>query len=215
MKCKGLDMKEYSTAILCGGRSRRMGEEKALLDWFGKPLLAQILGGFPACGDILLSVRDPAQAAEIPGSVTMNPQRIRMIPDEMPDCGPMAGLASCLQAARNPLLFVTACDAPFADAETAEYLAGRIDGYDAAVPVSEDGIHPLIALYRKEILHIVRQNLLQKQFRPKKMLAQLRVCYVPAAELPQGWLTVANLNTPEEAERFREEWRRRKNTPDI
>ena len=184
----------YSVSILCGGQSRRMGRDKAMLDWNGAPLLFHIARGFDSCDDLFLSVRDGEQYADID---------MPRIPDRVKGCGPLAGLCASLQAAKHDILFITTCDAPLVDKTTSDILAGALEEHDCVVPVSSDSkIHPLIAVYRKTVLSKALQNLNSKNLRILTLLDDLDVLYFPAGKLPKGDHTLANLNTPQEAASF-------------
>ena len=185
----------YSVSILCGGKSTRMGRDKALLDWNGKPLLQHIAGSFSSCSDLFLSVRDEHQYTDFP---------YRKVCDQVMGSGPLAGLCASLQAAVHDILFITTCDAPLVDAAAAGALVCALKEHDCAVPVSEQSrIHPLIAVYRKSVLPAALDHLKMNDLRIRSLLRDLDTFYYPAENLPSGELTLANLNTPEEAEKLR------------
>ena len=101
--------------LLAGGKSRRMGKDKALLPFWGTSLLhfqmekAQLLGA-----QLLISAgEDPARLLPLlpPGMETC------LIADELPDRGPLGGLAACLKHAQTPRCLVLPVDVPFVPAE--------------------------------------------------------------------------------------------------
>lgn len=182
-------MSDYSTVILAGGKSRRMGTDKCRLRWQGGFLLAKIAAGFSECDDLFLS-----------GGHTEDivPQ-LRTVTDCYPDSGPLAGVHAALCEMKHDLLFVTTCDAPLVDQRTAQLLLSRLGEHDAVVPVSADGFqHPLAALYRRRTVETARNMLEQGELRMRTFAAKLDTVYVPCAELPYGDNTVRNLNTPED-----------------
>lgn len=94
--------------ILAGGKSSRMGRDKAWLTFFGQPLLsrvADILGR--VTGELFVSGRDPA-----PFGLS-----VPWLPDETPDLGPAGGVLTVLAAVKRPCLVVS-CDLPFLDEAT-------------------------------------------------------------------------------------------------
>lgn len=187
----------YSVVILAGGKSRRMGVDKATLLWQGEPLLERIIHGFSGCREILLSG----------GNVTP-PEPVRRIADRYPGCGPLAGVHAALCEMQQELLFVTTCDAPLIDRRTAERLLSHLDDHDAVVPVSEDGyLQPLAGLYRRRVLPIAAQMLENGELRMRSFLGRLDVLAVPCSALPYGELTVSNLNTPESVRALDAIWR--------
>ena len=183
----------YSTAILCGGKSSRMKTDKALIEWGGKPLALYIVDGFPSCDDVFLSVADPDQF-DLPA--------IRMTADKYTGCGPLAGLVASLEYAKHDILFVTTCDAPLIDEQSADIITGLLSGYDAVVPKAGDLIHPLTAVYRRSVLEQAVLNIKKGTFKMGMFLEKLNVNYIDAGILPYGEETLTNLNTPEELKCF-------------
>jgi molybdopterin-guanine dinucleotide biosynthesis protein A len=172
-----------------------MGKEKAGLYWRGGPLLDHIVTMFAGCDDLFLSVRDRDQKLPLP---------LPQVPDALPNGGPLAGLAASLDACRHDLLFVTTCDAPYVKRELADLLVSQMRPEDQAVVVrTRDGrIHPLIALYAKEVLPMVRASLERGERRMVEFLSTIPVRYLSALEyaIPEQWFT--NLNTPQEYQRI-------------
>jgi len=127
--------------ILAGGRSTRMGQDKALLKLpGGHTLLEQARRTLQAVGvgELLVSVR-PGQAYGLPGT--------REITDATADCGPLGGLSACLAAAQADLILVLAVDLP---AMTPEFLRALLASSTAAcgaVPWHDRYFEPLAAVY--------------------------------------------------------------------
>ena len=188
-------MTPYSAAILCGGRSLRMKQDKALMNWNGKPLALYIAGGFLSCDDVFLSVSKREQ---------FDLKGIPMVEDPVPGCGPLAGLIASLNAAKHDVLFVTTCDAPLVDERTADILTSMLKDHDAVVPRTKDRIHPLIAVYKKSILPSAVRLFDKKKLKMRDLLESLDIYYADAGILPYGEDTLSNLNTPEELKKFQE-----------
>lgn len=187
----------YSVAILCGGESKRMGQDKKFLDWHGTPLLTHMLRGFSGCGDLFLSVRQPSPQL---------PPDVPAVPDEYPGCGPLAGLHASLRAAKKDILFAVSCDAPLVDRHTADALLPRLGSHDAVVPQMSDGrVHPLAALYRRETAPVAEHLLQSGIFRLRDFLEELDIVYVPTDIFPWGDVTFANLNTHNDIDRLNAE----------
>lgn len=184
-------MDEISSVILCGGRSRRMGQDKARLQWNGGELLDEIAGKLSALGEVFLSVDSESRFSGKPYPI---------IEDQYPDCGPLGGVCSALLVCRAPLLFVVSCDMPFVTGEVGRVLQSRMEpGAGAAVPVETDGrVHPLCAVYSRDIISVLLEQLRSGNFCMRDALGRLRAIYVPAEELPMGRRVLCNINTPEE-----------------
>ena len=184
-----------SVAILCGGKSTRMKTDKAQLDWYGQPLLSHIISGFSSYEDIFLSVDHESRYADT---------GLRRVEDILPGNGPLSGLCASLQAAKNEIVFVTTCDAPLVNEKTARILTTALGTFDAVIPISPEGLHPLIAVYRKSILPVALENLREGRRKLTALLDRINVSYLPATAFPNGTLTFANLNTPDEVDALKQ-----------
>jgi len=79
-------------SILAGGESRRMGTEKGLVDFRGKPMIAYAVDAFlPYCDQILISANN----------ASYNYLGFQVVKDEFPDSGPLGGIYSCLKQLQN------------------------------------------------------------------------------------------------------------------
>jgi molybdopterin-guanine dinucleotide biosynthesis protein A len=175
-----------SAAILAGGESRRMGEDKSLLDLDGQPLIAHIAAQLTCFPEVLLGANDPARYAFL---------GLPVVPDRQRGRGPLMGILSCVAAAAHDLCFVTACDVPVLDLEFVLGLLQQAEGHDVVMPTLPDGrSEPLLAVYRKTIVPPAEELLREGPQRIIALLDRVRVRRVP---LPAGH-GYANLNTPED-----------------
>ncbi len=195
---------ECAVVFLAGGRSSRMGTPKAWLEFDRRPLLAHLvermLDRFPE----VIVVSAPGQ--DLP------PTPARLVYDERPGEGPLAGLAVGLKCITRPLAFVASCDVPFLDPDLARYLLGLSGDYDAVVPEWSGRLHPLQAIYRTSMQPLVEQQLAAGHRRMVDLYSHARTRIVGEDELrkmdPVG-LTFLNVNTPEEHARALELWTER------
>lgn len=185
-------MSEFSAALIAGGRSRRMGTDKAFLAWHGRPLWEHQLEKLRALGPsrLLLSCRSGQPFPPQPDVVQVR--------DEWPDCGPLGGVASSLRASDAPLLAVLGIDLPllppqfFSDLLT-ECTAQR----GAVISLEGDYFEPLAAVYPLTMLALAEEQiasgrLAMQGFIRRGMERGLMRCVHAAAEAQ--WF--ANLNTP-------------------
>jgi molybdopterin-guanine dinucleotide biosynthesis protein A len=132
----------FSAVILAGGQSSRMGRDKALLDIGGKPLLAR-----------QIQLVRQAGATEIFISAHANPDYsafdCRVLADELPGAGPLAGIARALDVAREPLLLVLAVDMANLTSAFLSQLYAHCRRGMGAVPVHSGIVEPLAAFYPK------------------------------------------------------------------
>lgn len=213
-------MRRVSGIILAGGKSRRMGRDKAWLEFEGVPLVVRVLERVRQLTDdivIVTNAREPFAALGVP-----------LVADEVPNAGPLAGIAAGLGAVRGDYALVVACDMPFLNVELCRYLVSLADGYDVVIPnfpdpeadaaranTKKDGaprgkdldLHPLHAVYSQECLAPIRRALSEGDRRMVAFHADVRVRVVSPHEIasydPQG-KSFRNLNTPDDLARAQE-----------
>jgi molybdopterin-guanine dinucleotide biosynthesis protein A len=118
----------FAGAVLCGGASRRMGRDKALVSVDGRALALRVADALRAAGaEPVLGVGGDLAALAALG--------LAGVPDEEPGAGPLTGILTALAQGAAPVTFVAACDlvAPSADAVTATVRA--LGDADVAVPL--------------------------------------------------------------------------------
>lgn len=177
----------WGAVLLSGGRSRRMGADKAALSLGGEPFLRQIARELESFPERLLSV-DRIGRYELPGW--------KPVEDLIPGCGPLGGMYSALRSCSSEALLVATCDIPLYRASFGQWLLEQLEGsWDAVVPVTADGIHPLCAVYRKRCMEIFQAQIEGGRCRVRDALEQLRVRYVDAEGREEA---LRNVNTPED-----------------
>ena len=186
-----------SAIILCGGKSTRMGKDKAGLLIGKKTFLQQIEEHVSGADEVLLSVKDRRDYPEIGA---------RHIEDRETDKGPLMGLCSVLEECSYDKVWVMSCDMPLVNWDTAQELEHYLtDGIDAVIPVDRTGKkYVLCAWYRKSILEILKEQLESGDLKVKHLLERLRVCYVAVEGLTDGSRKFQNINTREEYQTFTE-----------
>ena len=188
--------------ILTGGQSSRMGRDKALLPFGGRPLavwMAELL-------------RQVCAAVTLVGSREMHSGLgVSVTEDVFPGRGPLAGIHAALSDSSAPFSLVLGCDMPYVTPEFLRELVeiARSSGADAVVPESEAfGYEPLCAVYGRNSLLPIEQSLRAEEKSIRTVLGRLRLRPVTTAEWkpfdPCGRLFL-NLNTPEDYEEARKE----------
>lgn len=184
--------------ILAGGKSRRMGFNKALLDVEGRSLI-QILAD---------RVRPLASQAVI-SSNDDNAYRflnLPVIPDLYQNCGPLAGVHAAMLWLDCPLYIVLACDLPNLQPSHIRRLLDLVGGYDAAIPRTGDGLaHPLSAVYRRTCLPVIENSLRQGAHKVIETFLgnALQIRWVSPDEGRFKDTDLANINTPEDLQRLK------------
>lgn len=178
--------------ILAGGRSTRMGRDKALLPFGGRPLLEHML-------EVAASVVAPVRIAGDPQALAY----ADVLPDAFAGQGPLAGIHTALRASRAPFTLVLAVDMPFLSREFLRFLVTQAQGSAALVtaPRLEDGWQPLCAVYRAEFLPHAERALQAGRNRVDALYAEMPVQEISAASLQERGFTAdlfRNLNTPQD-----------------
>ncbi len=180
-----------SAVVLAGGQSRRMGSDKALIEFRGKPVIAHVIDTLrELTGDVVVVSNRSASYHSLGA---------RIVPDYEPPCGPLGGIAAGLQAVKHELAIVVACDMPFLSAPLLRYLLAAAPDYDAVVPQTGEEFEPLHAVYRLACRAPIEQHLQRGDRRVISFFADVRLRAVPEAEWraydPEG-RSLINLNTP-------------------
>ncbi len=153
-------------ALLVGGESRRMGENKAFLK-IGEKMLCErsleVLNN--VCQEVVISSRQ-AESYEMFG--------YPIILDRIKAKGPLGGLYSILSEAKHNYVFVVACDMPLLSEEGIRSLYGQVENFDALVPRALGRLHPLHAFYHKRILSLVEDSVLKEKLRITEILNECR-----------------------------------------
>lgn len=190
---------DITGVILVGGKSCRMGRDKAFLQIAGKTLFERVLAVFIESFDRILLVGDRAERFAGYG--------IPVLPDIYPGSA-LGGLYTALDHAETEYIFVSSCDLPFPNREILLYLCSLRDGFDAVVPNTAHGFEPLFALYARSCLGPMRELLESGNFCAYGYYPKVRVRYVKGEELAaldRDGRSFVNVNTPEEFEKIRKE----------
>jgi molybdopterin-guanine dinucleotide biosynthesis protein A len=133
----------FSGAVLTGGRSSRMGRDKATLEVDGAPLAARGLAALRDAG--------AAQVLAVGGDLAaLAAMGFETVADDYPGAGPLGGLLTALLAASHDPVVVVACDLPDLEpAAVTAVLDALAPGVDAVVPTAAGHPQPLLAAYRR------------------------------------------------------------------
>ena len=181
----------FSAVILAGGKSSRMGRDKAFLEINGQPLLARQIQLVRAAGagEVFISGRTGTDYSAF---------GCHVLQDEFLDAGPLAGIERALTKASEPLLLVLAVDLPDMAAEFLRGLAAHCRENCGAVPRVGKNLEPLAAFYPKAALPLAvallaAQSNAVKQFAEQCVQASLATFVDVAADDVQRF---QNWNSP-------------------
>jgi molybdopterin-guanine dinucleotide biosynthesis protein A len=194
-------MSAFTTIVLAGGASSRMGRPKALLPFGEELLVERIVRRFVATSREVIVVSGPHL------SLPPLPRGSRVVEDEEPHQGPLSGLRYGLRATSDDVAFVCGCDHPLLAAPVAELLVRRCAAAPDAVAAWSTwngSPQPLVGAYRTSVLEIVENMLASDERRIIRLPRRANVIEISAAELrvadPSG-RSFVDLDTPEDYER--------------
>ena len=197
-----------SGLILAGGRSTRFGDtDKAVAELAGTPMIRRVADRLaPAVDELVVSCREDQQAA-IASALGGSDRPVSFALDPEQDRGPLAGIATGLDAVGGEYAAVVACDMPFVEAGFVSHLFERAAGHDAAVPKPGDWYQTTQAVYHADAMAAASQRALAAGERcVAAVLSDLDVAVVDraAVERTGSMATFENLNTREAFEAARE-----------
>ncbi|CAG0993551.1 molybdenum cofactor guanylyltransferase [Anaerolineae bacterium] len=185
-----------TVVIQAGGQSSRMGEDKALKPFLGRPLIHRVMERLAQIADeMIVTTNRPADYAFL---------NQRLVADLKPGRGALGGLYTAVASASHPFVAVAACDMPFASQmffESARRLMVEEEA-DVVIAKTDEGYEPLHALYRRETcLPAIEAAIDADQWKVIAWFPQVKVRVLSPDEVkafdPSG-LCFWNLNTPEE-----------------
>jgi molybdopterin-guanine dinucleotide biosynthesis protein A len=183
--------------ILAGGKSRRMGLNKAFLKYGNKTFIEhQITRLNRIFDEIILSANDASIYTHL---------NLPIVSDVIPERGPLGGICAGLVRSTSFHAFVIACDMPFIHEKIILYLKEQIDGYDVVVPRTSRGLEPLHAFYSKNCIQPMYRCLNEGRLRIIDFFSEVKVKIVDEQEfkkLDVSTQTLVNLNTPEEYNKY-------------
>ena len=185
-----------SLVIQAGGQSARMGEDKALKPFLGRPLIQRVIDRLASLSDeILVTTNYPDDYAFL---------GLRLVPDLVAGRGALGGLYTALASAASPIVAVAACDMPFASASLLEAAARLLvqEEADVVIPKTDEGYEPFHAVYRRATCVPAIQSAIQAdRWKVIAWFPQVKVRELTMGEVtrldPSG-LAFWNVNTPEE-----------------
>ncbi|HEY5973153.1 MAG TPA: molybdenum cofactor guanylyltransferase [Geobacteraceae bacterium] len=184
--------------ILAGGRSSRMGSNKALLPYRGGRFIEAIYRQLAELfHEVILVTGNPEQYDFLP---------CRKVADLYPGMGALAGIHAGLHHAGNPVAFVVACDMPCLNAGLIRHLAASAESGSVLMPESPAGVEPLHSFYGKGALPAIEATLRAGQRRIVAIAWMADVRTVPAREVARfapAFSSFSNINTPQEYYRLR------------
>ncbi len=193
-------MPDVSGIVLAGGRSSRMGQDKASLVLDGASLLERTVSALGEVADEVVVVRAPGQALPLvqpSGSLVV-------VQDAEEGQGPLYGMGTGLEAASAPIAIVVGVDHPFLQPSLLRLLADRVrEGARWVLPIAGGRPQPLCSAFARDALEVIRAHLAAGDRAPMAVAADLGMVRLPEDEWrhadPEG-RSFIDVDTPEDFE---------------
>ncbi len=184
-------MKTIGYVLLMGGKSSRMGKDKAYLSYHGIPFWKKISDEMKQCGPTYLSLDSLKRAPETDCSLIL---------DEYASIGPMGGIYSSLLQVKEQVVFFTPCDMPMITAELMLALCKQYrEEYDGVILTGSDGkYYPTIGLYSKRLLPAMQEKIKSKDYRLMGLVKENNIKAISVDTLKIPEIELRNLNIWEE-----------------
>lgn len=198
-----LNNADITGVILAGGQSRRMGFNKAEAEMHGESMLIRMIDKLKELTPNILVSNGSVSYPNIPWV---------QIPDEYPNCGPIGGIYSVLKASNTSLNLVVSCDIPLVSISLLKYMVTSAAESDAQITVAVDHneqIHMTCAVYRKDVLPFLENQIHIHAFKMKDLLDLVSVKYIKISKEHPLYHEHAfmNVNSPSNLEEARKLWK--------
>lgn len=189
--------------ILSGGKSSRIGLNKAFLEIDGKRIIDRTIEIYKKIFDeILIITNTPEDYQYLTESVILseakNP-KLKIYTDLIPHRGSLGGIYTGLFYSKSNYAFFAACDMPFINEKVIRHIIKGAKDYDIIVPYFKHRLHPLHAVYSKKCLPIIKEMVEKKRLKIKDLFSKFkglkvkRITDIPETRLP----SFSNINTKE------------------
>lgn len=179
--------------VLAGGKSTRMGTNKALLSLHNKRVIEHIIEEIKKITPDIIIISNEPKLYESYG--------YPIYKDRYKDKGPLAGLESALYHMRGDVAVVSPCDTPFIQHAVYEELLNNMDHYDAVVPKYNGWLHPLSSVYRRSIHPFIETCIQNNQLQVRSFFDTIHVHYQEDLSMIESSLLdkhFFNMNTMEQ-----------------
>ncbi|MGO4887169.1 molybdenum cofactor guanylyltransferase [Anaerobacillus sp. MEB173] len=197
----------FVAGLLAGGESRRFGKPKAFVEFEGKTFYDRAVEAvFPYVTTIII-VSHPTLRERFCANETVEVIEDR---NDIKGKGPLAGIASVMDAYSSKWYIILPCDMPLIDSQIINILtsiAKTDNQYDAIVPKVDGKIQPLVGIYHQRCKDYIEKMLRNNIHKVSDLLDELHVCYVEKEDLSKRSERFNNINTIEDYRKLQSLWR--------
>lgn len=177
--------------ILAGGENKRMGRNKALVEWRGKSLLNWVFDAVtPLCTEIIVSSNEVIPVGS----------GVKIVPDRFKKIGPAAGIESGLFSSTTELNLVVSCDTPMISTGFFIYMLSKHQDKEISIPIHDGVNEPMIGVYNKSVQGVFEMAIKSGKNKPPAIIKSCRYQEVPIDESLNFYHRdlFLNLNSPED-----------------
>ncbi len=189
-------IENVTAAILCGGKSRRMGFDKAFLMDDEKYLLLQTVKKLQSLFEQVVLVSNTK--AKFDGRTDFT--ELRILEDHYMEKGPMGGISTALGQVQTEYIFIMACDVPLPDIELIGRMYRKLEREQVLVCSHQGKLEPLLAFYHRSCLPVFKKQMEIGELKPRSAFPDLNVGLYCLSDTEMN--AIVNLNTPEDIQNW-------------
>jgi molybdopterin-guanine dinucleotide biosynthesis protein A len=185
-----------TSIVLAGGKSLRLGRNKALEEIGGRRLIERVIERLSRLGnDIIVVTSSRSQLPDL---------GLRIVTDSYPGKGNLVGIYSGLKEISSHHAIVVGCDMPLLNVALLRHLTELSNGFDVVIPRIGDELEPLHAVYSRNCIAPIEATLSEGKFRIIDFFPSVKVRYVESAEIDRfdpRHLSFFNINSEADLKR--------------
>jgi molybdenum cofactor guanylyltransferase len=171
-------MMNFTSIILAGGQSLRMGTDKALISYHGRPLIMYSIGLALSFSDNILICSNQEELLNLGFPV---------VKDVFPVMAPLAGIHAGLKSSKTDWNLVLTCDMPNIPKQLVEYLQEDLDEkVELVLPAHDRYFEPLCGFYHRKLIPVIEKNILENRLSPLDLLEQVQNSIKQMNGIPEG-----------------------------
>jgi len=198
-------IENVTAAILCGGKSRRMGFDKAFLMDDEQYLLLQTAGKLQSLFEQVVLVSNTK--AKFVGQPDFT--EFRILEDRYMEKGPMGGISTALEQVQTEYVFIMACDMPLPDIGLIGRMYRKLEEEQVLVCSHQGKLEPLLAFYHKSCLPVFKKQMEIGELKPRSAFPALNVGLYCLSDSEMN--ATVNLNTPEDVQNWNQKTAKKMN----
>ena len=181
---------------LAGGKSLRLGRNKALEEISGRSLIERVMERLSLLGNDIIVVTS--------SNVQLPDLGVKIVTDSYPGKGNLVGIYSGLKEVLSHHALVVGCDMPLLNVALLRHLTELSTGFDVVIPRVGDELEPLHAVYSKNCLAPIEATLGEDKLKVSDFFPSVKVRYVESVEIDRfdpRHLSFFNINSEADLER--------------